>query len=186
MSLPNVLLGMLAEPASGYDLKQRFEQSVRHFWYAELSQIYPALAKLEKDGMLASETVPSSKGPSKKIYSRTSEGKKALKSWIADGPVCRTERLAYLTQLFFLDEVSAGKRIAFFEELRDDFKERLKELQAIEKNWRDNDPRYPDDLPDEAFFKQMTLRSGLLKYQVMIDWCSECLNRMKKRTPRSY
>ena len=181
MSLPHVLLGMLAEPASGYELKQQFEQSVRHFWYAELSQIYPALARLEKEGMLVSEMVTSSKGPSKKIYSRTTDGKKALKSWIAEGPVCRTERLAYLTQLFFLDEVSADKRVAFFEELRDDFKTRLKELQTIEKHWSENDSRYPDDLPDEAFYKQMTLRSGLLKYQVMIDWCTECLNRMNSR-----
>jgi hypothetical protein len=32
-----------------------------------------------------------------------------------------------------------------------------------------NDPRYPDALPDGEFFKQMTLRSGLLKCQVMVD-----------------
>ena len=173
---------MLAEPASGYDLKQRFEQTVRHFWYAELAQIYPALGKLEKQGFLVSKKVPSEKGPARKIYSRTPGGKKALKSWIAEGPVCRTERLAYLTQLFFLDEVSMKQRIQFMEELREDFSERLQELKAIEQQWSDDDPRYPDDLPDEAFYKQMTLRSGLLKYRVMIDWCTECLERMKARS----
>ncbi|MFT5098896.1 MAG: PadR family transcriptional regulator AphA [Planctomycetaceae bacterium] len=181
MSLPHVLLGMLAEPASGYDLKNQFEQSVRHFWYAELSQIYPALGKLEKQGMLSSKLVPSDKGPSRKIYTRTSQGTKELKFWIADGPVCRTERLAYLTQLFFLDSVSIGRRISFMEDLRDDFADRLNELQSIEKNWR-TDPRYPDQLPDTQFYKQMTLRSGLMKYQMMVEWCEECLDRMKLRS----
>ncbi len=182
MSLPHVLLGMLASPASGYDLKQRFGQSVRHFWHAELSQIYPVLSKLEKDGMLTSENVPSDKGPSRKIYSRTARGTSSLKSWISDGPVCRTERLAYLTQLFFLDAVNMAQRISFMENLRSDFAERLGELKAIEENWSSEDPRYPDELPDQELYKQMTLRSGLMKYKMMTEWCEECLNRMKKRT----
>ena len=121
MSLPHVLLGMLAEPSSGYELKQKFEQSVRYFWYAELSQIYPALAKLEKSGMLTSEKAPSEKGPNKRVYTRTTRGKNELRSWLADGPVLRTERIAYLTQLFFLEEIPLDERVRFFENLRDDF-----------------------------------------------------------------
>lgn len=181
MSLPHVLLGMLEEPASGYDLKQRFEQSVRHFWYAELSQIYPALAKLEKQGFLESQKMPSDKGPSRKIYSRTEQGKQQLKAWLAEGPVCRTERLSYLTQVFFLDAISAKQRVEFMQKLRDDFAARLAELQQIETHWQANDPRCPDNLPDDELFKHMTLRSGLLKYRVMVDWCEECLGRMRKR-----
>ena len=173
---------MLNEPASGYDLKKYFEQSVRYFWYAELSQIYPALARLEKDGLLNSKNVPSDKGPARKIYSRTAKGTLALKEWISEGPVCRTERLAYLTQIFFLDSVSMNKRISFMEDLRDDFAARLKELQSIEKNWSSSDPGYPDQLDDTQFYKQMTLRSGLMKYQMMVEWCEECLVRMHLRT----
>ena len=62
MSLPHLLLGLLAEPASGYDLKKSFGQTVGHFWSAELSQIYPALGRLEDDGLLRSERVGSAKG----------------------------------------------------------------------------------------------------------------------------
>ena len=175
MSLPHVLLGMLNKPASGYELKQYFEQSVRHFWYAELSQIYPALAKLEKEGMLSSKKTASDKGPSKKVYTRTSSGKKELQEWLAAGPVLRTERIAYLTQLFFLDEISNAKRISFMEELRDDFAARHKELKSAETNWAAQDPGFPDQLPDTGLVKHMTLRSGLLKYAVMVEWCQECI-----------
>lgn len=180
-----MLLGMLAEPASGYDLKKVFGQSVRHFWYAELSQIYPALAKMEKEGLLSSKSVASDKGPNRKIYSRTHKGKKALHDWLADGPICRTERLSYLTQVFFLENIAADQRISFMEALKADFAERLEELQSIEKHWSENDPRYPDDLPDQELFRQMTLRSGLLKYQVMVEWCRECLERMRNRSETS-
>ncbi|MBT8061331.1 MAG: PadR family transcriptional regulator [Xanthomonadales bacterium] len=181
MSLPHVLLGMLAEPASGYDLKQRFEQSVRYFWYAELSQIYPALAKLEKQGLLRSKQAPSDKGPSKKIYTRTGKGKRALQEWLSDGPVLRTERLAYLTQLFFLDEIPNARRIEFMQELRDDFAQRLEELKLIERNWASEDARFPDNLPDGELVKHMTLRSGLMKYAMMVEWCEECLGRLESR-----
>ena len=181
MSLPHVLLGMLAEPASGYDLKQRFERSVRYFWYAELSQIYPALARLEKQGLLSSKKEPSDKGPDRKVYTRTAKGKKELKSWLMEGPVMRTERLAYLTQVFFLNEIPNDRRIAFFEELRTDFVQRLEELKAIESWWAQEDPRFPDRLPDDELVKHMTLRSGLMKYKLMADWCDECLERLRQR-----
>ncbi|NND44554.1 MAG: PadR family transcriptional regulator [Xanthomonadales bacterium] len=181
MSLPHVLLGMLAEPASGYDLKQKFEQSVRYFWYAELSQIYPALAQLEKKGLLSSEKKPSDKGPARKVYTRTAKGRRELQSWLAAGPVLRTERLAYLTQLFFLDEIPNTNRLEFMCELRDDFARRLEELQAIESNWAENDPSFPDKLSDGALVKHMTLRSGLKKYAMMVEWCEECLARLEAR-----
>ncbi len=48
MSLQHILLGLLREPASGYDLKAYFDKSVRYFWAAELSQIYPTLQRMEK------------------------------------------------------------------------------------------------------------------------------------------
>ncbi|MYK68861.1 MAG: PadR family transcriptional regulator, partial [Gammaproteobacteria bacterium] len=43
MSLDHILLGLLRDPATGYDLKSAFSERIRHFWSAELSQIYPAL-----------------------------------------------------------------------------------------------------------------------------------------------
>lgn len=174
---------MLAEPASGYDLKQVFSQSVRHFWSAELAQIYPALARLEKDGLLTSTSEASDKGPPRKVYRRTAKGRKALQEWLSGGPIMRTERIAYLTQLFFLDEVPLATRIRFFEALRDDYVLHLAELEAVESNWREQDPRYPDQLPDEALHKQMTLQLGLLKYKVILDWCEDCLLKLRNRQP---
>src|ERR1700740_1459020 len=52
VSLEHILLGLLRQPASGYDLKAVLDHGIGHFWGAELSQIYPSLRRLEKRGLL--------------------------------------------------------------------------------------------------------------------------------------
>ena len=181
MSLQFVLLGMLREPASGYDLKQRFQNSVRHFWAAELAQIYPLLARMEKDGLLSSEKVPSTQGPTRKVYQRTREGFEALSQWLLQGPEVRSERVSWLAQVFFLSHIDSTQRRQFFVELKADFKAHLGELERLEQGWQQDDPRYPDALPDETFFPQLTLRLGMMKYRTIIEWCDECLTRLEAR-----
>lgn len=75
MSLEHILLGLLREPATGYDIKNAFSASVRHFWSAELSQIYPTLKRLEQRRMLRSRLEPSPKGPNRRVYTLTEEGR---------------------------------------------------------------------------------------------------------------
>ena len=96
MSLENILLGMLDEPASGYDLKTEFSEGARHFWSAELSQIYPTLKKMELRGWLSSEVASSAKGPPRRVFRRTDAGRKQLLEWLRSGTADgnRTVRLS--------------------------------------------------------------------------------------------
>ena len=50
MSVEMILLGLLREPASGYELKRFFDLGIRHFWAAEISQIYSALKRQARAG----------------------------------------------------------------------------------------------------------------------------------------
>ena len=74
MSLRNVILGYLEQPASGYDIKQAFDRHLSHLWVAETSQIYGTLRTMEKDGLLSSAKQKSEKGPDRRVYSRTALG----------------------------------------------------------------------------------------------------------------
>ena len=103
MSLDHILLGLLREPGTGYDLGNAFSENVRHFWSAELSQIYPTLKRLERRGMLESRVEPSPKGPNRRVYALTEEGRAELLRWLRGGPAVGTERFAYLAQLYFMD-----------------------------------------------------------------------------------
>ena len=102
MSLRNVLLGYLEEPASGYDIKQAFDRSLSHLWAAETSQIYGTLRALEKEGLLASTTEKSSRGPDRRVYRRTQKGEEELAAWLEGGPELSRERLSILSQIHFL------------------------------------------------------------------------------------
>ena len=183
MSLRHILLGMLASPHSGYDLKKEFEQSLRNFWNAELSQIYPVLQKLEKDGLLKSEREASSSGPPRRVYSRTARGRRELLSWLTEGPTVGEERIGYLAQVFFLGQLgSSTDAIAFMQELRTYMTSWLESLQEVERRWQEDDPRFPDRLPDEDFYPHLTLTLGLKKVQCNIEWCDECIARLNARS----
>ncbi len=182
MPLEHILLGMLRTPASGYDLKAEFAASISHFWAAELSQIYPMLQRLEKRGLLASKTEPSKRGPPRKVYSLTRAGRAELRAWLQRPPKVNTERIEWLAQLWFMDELGdTGKALAFLTALRGELALELTTLEQIETQWRSEDPRYPDRLPDDEFFLQMTLASGLKKGRARVEWADECLARMKSR-----
>ena len=174
---------MLASPHSGYDLKKKFEQSLRNFWNAELSQIYPVLQKLEKDGLLKSEREASSSGPPRRVYSRTARGRRELLSWLTEGPTVGEERIGYLAQVFFLGQLgSSTDAIAFMQELRTYMTSWLESLQEVERRWQEDDPRFPDRLPDEDFYPHLTLTLGLKKVQCNIEWCDECIARLNARS----
>ena len=182
MSLRHILLGMLSEPHSGYDLKKQFDQSLRNFWRAELSQIYPLLQRMENDGLLASRDAESDIGPTRRVYRRTAKGRRELHEWLNAGPVVGVERIEYLAQTFFLAQLdSPDGAIAFMESLRDYLAERFEHLENVEKSWRSDDPRYPDALPDEDFYPQLTLDLGIARMRASLDWCDRSIARMTER-----
>ncbi|MDX1455923.1 MAG: PadR family transcriptional regulator, partial [Gammaproteobacteria bacterium] len=151
MSLDHILLGILKEPASGYDIKQEFDDVFRHFWGADTSQIYRTLNRLEKDEKLESWTEPSDKGPDRRVYRATETGRAALLEWLHEGPIFGTEKFTYLAQVFFLGE-AANLELSerFFCALREQLGRTLEELEAAEAGWSE-DPRYPDELPINEF-----------------------------------
>lgn len=182
MSLKHILLGLLAEPHSGYDLKKQFDQSLRNFWRAELSQIYPLLQRMENDGLLSSRDAESDIGPTRRVYRRTARGRRELHEWLNAGPVVGVERIEYLAQTYFLDQLDAPEAaVAFMESLRDYAEERLRHLEGVEAGWRADDPRYPDALPNEDFYPQLTLDLGLQRMRATLEWCERSIQRINVR-----
>ena len=181
MSLQHILLGMLHRPASGYDLKQDFEKQLRHYWSADLAQIYPTLKRMESKGLLSSHREPSSQGPPRKIYQRTDAGIAALHDWLTTGPEVHTDRLSWLAQVGFLETLNYEDQHTFLSDLRDEFIRHREELLAIEANWQQEDPTFPDQLNSQDFFAHCTLRLGVMKYATIVDWCEQCIARLEAR-----
>ena len=137
---------------------------------------------MEGEGLLRSRAAPSGKGPPRKLYRRTARGSRELLDWLKGGPIVGSERLEYLAQVFFLH--AAGDRssaLDFFSKLHAAVSERLEQLRQIDQQWKAYDSRYPDALPDEDFYPQLTLSLGLKKLAAIVEWCEECEVRLKKR-----
>ncbi|MCG8434993.1 MAG: PadR family transcriptional regulator [Gammaproteobacteria bacterium] len=182
MSLEHILLGILRKPASGYDIKAVFDRVFKHFWSAELSQIYRTLKKLEKEKFLTGRAEMSDRGPDKRVYEITRSGRKKLLEWLEAGPNIGSERFTYLAQIYFLGELDdLDASIAFFEQLRDAVERENKTLHGIEDYWKSQDQNYPDRLGNHEFHAQLTLAMGIRKTGALVDWANECIQRLHKR-----
>ena len=182
MSLDHILLGLLREPATGYDLKDAFREGVGHFWSAELSQIYPTLKRLEQRRLLRSHLEPSSKGPNRRVYTLTEEGRAELLRWICGDPVVGTERFAYLAQIYFMDTLGDVRQTrSFMAALRDHLTRWLAELRALEREIVAAHGGAPERYSDAGFHQFATLRMGIHSIGSKVTWCDETLAAIDRR-----
>ena len=182
MSLDHILLGLLRDPATGYDLGNTFREGVRHFWSAELSQIYPALKRLERRRMLRSRVEPSPRGPNRKVYSLTDAGREELLRWLRDGPMVGTERFAYLAQLYFMDAIGDLRETrAFMTALRDHLVRWLAQLRSLERDVVAEHGAAPEHYTDAGFHRFATLRMGIHSIGSKVAWCDETLAVIDRR-----
>ena len=179
MSLESILLAVLKEPATGYELKQAFQQTLRHFWSADIAQIYRTLQHLEKAGQLKSKEAPSQKGPSRRIYQRTSAGTKQLKKWLASAPQLGNERLSHIAQLVFMHELDdLHQTLKFVESLKAEFAQTLKVLETIAASEPHKDLL---TMPAADFHGSLGLQMGLDTLRLKLQWCDRSIATIKKR-----
>lgn len=182
MSLPHLLLGLLNQPATGDDLEQVFDETLRHFWSAESSQVCAALQRLEKDGYLASTRRPSTKGPAKRTYRRTAAGRRHLLAWLQAEPQLDDQRVSRLAQLCFMGEVRSLERThEFLGALQALFEAKLARYREIEVVWFKAHPGFPDQLEPDLFHAHLTVRAGIMCMQANVAWCRECIARVESR-----
>jgi DNA-binding PadR family transcriptional regulator len=183
MSLDYTLLGYLRTPSTGYDLGRTFAEGGQHFWYAELSQIYPTLKRLEGKGWLRGRDVPSPVGPTRRVYRITAAGRAALGRWLRGGPQIGRDRLPYIAQAYFLDALeSPDEAIGVVRDMQAIWQGKLATLEQFEAAvvaehgpWSDHSPA--------VFHPYTALRMGIHQYRAKLAWCDETLTRLDARRP---
>jgi PadR family transcriptional regulator AphA len=116
MSLRHALLGMLAtQPATGYDLTQRFDQSLANAWHASHSQVYPELGRLHEEGMV--EVVGEGARRSR-TFAVTPAGRDELRRWMLETEPNRAQRNETAVRWFLFGLLEpADRRVALEREL---------------------------------------------------------------------
>lgn len=86
MNVRTLCLSILYEgEATGYEIRRLcVEGECSYFIEASFGSIYPALAKLEDDGLVVSRTEQQDGKPAKKVYSITDAGRAAFASQLAE------------------------------------------------------------------------------------------------------
>ncbi|MFD7596060.1 PadR family transcriptional regulator [Kitasatospora sp. NPDC059812] len=79
-----ILVSLLEQPGSGYELARRFDRSIGRFWTATHQQIYKVLRRMEADGWVAAEEVAQDGRPDKKVYSAADAGRAVLADWLRE------------------------------------------------------------------------------------------------------
>lgn len=186
MSLEHIIMGMLHKPATGYDLRQDFAAGARHFWSAELGQIYPALAGMEQKGWLKSKREASEKGPQRRVYRRTAKGTKELLRWLSGEPIMGVERFAYLAQLIFMGELhDLEKTERFLLQLRAKQASLLSVirngLQEIAATTSGDESR----LSNEDFHAQLCLQLSARAVGARVQWCDEAVEMVRRRASQN-
>ncbi len=167
------LLGLLTMgPMSGYDLKQRIEISIGNFWKESYGQIYPALRKLECDGLVVSEEEGKA---GRKVYRLTEAGRERLERWLGVTPKPRVPRHETLLKLFLGDSVPVETSLAHVADLRGRLAADLLRYEGIEAHLRRTYGGHAG-LP----YWLMTLHYGRAEARMIVDWCDDTMRILEK------
>lgn len=178
MSLEYAILGFLNyHPCTGYDLKKIFDNSVRHFWPADQSQIYRTLARLTEQDYVEMEKVPQEDRPDRKVYHITDAGRAELLRWLASPPHLDEPRSAALIQVFFAGQLSNQEVLAKFEDLAAALRMVLGQYDQVPAAI---DPYLQEiNSPRERFFWMLTLENGIRSMRTSLEWAESVIERIK-------
>jgi len=140
------------------------------------------LNRLEERGLLCSRVQPSDKGPNRRVYSLTGEGRDELLRWLGKGPAMGAERFGYLAQLYFMDALGdMHETREFMTDLKQRLNEWLGRLEAIETAVTSEHGSGPEHYSDGGFHRFATLRMGILSIGSKVAWCDETLAAIDRR-----
>jgi PadR family transcriptional regulator, regulatory protein AphA len=178
MSLDYAILGFLNyNPQSGYDLKKTFDDSVRHFWSADQSQIYRTLSRLTERGLVEIERVRQEDRPDRKVYHITDAGCQELLQWLVAMPPMGGARSAPLVQVFFLGQLTDEEALSKFENYAEIMRMMLAQYEQV--------PPKVDEIQKhvgserERFFWNLTLENGIRNMQANLEWAESVIERIK-------
>jgi DNA-binding PadR family transcriptional regulator len=162
VSLRHALLGLLAvQPATGYELAQKFEASLGTAWHASHSQIYPELARLLAAGLIE---VVGEGARNSRTYAVTDAGHTEIRDWLLVGEANRAQRNETAVRWFLLALLEPEDRRAAVQRELAYTEEYVAMLRATAATL--------DDLPHRHPFRG-TVDLGLRTSTVMQQWLRE-------------
>ncbi len=117
MDVKSIILGFLMqESMTGYELKKAFSISFSFFSGLSYGSIYPALRKMEAEGLITLEIKVQDGTPNRKVYTITEKGRGIFLSSVREPFPLEMQRYNFLMHLFFFSHLSPEERIGLASE----------------------------------------------------------------------
>ncbi|WDP89231.1 MAG: PadR family transcriptional regulator [Desulfobacter sp.] len=143
MSLKYAILGLLHyEDMHGYRIKEHIEKNFGHMWSVNYGQIYPNLKKLEQEGLVSmGESIQNGrKGPPKKLYSLTDQGKTVFREWLESSPEkSMLLRDPFLMRFVFFGFGDKDRALELLDEQIRSYEDQLVLRRRNQEKWRSKD-----------------------------------------------
>ncbi|PKN30986.1 MAG: PadR family transcriptional regulator [Deltaproteobacteria bacterium HGW-Deltaproteobacteria-21] len=143
MDIKSMLLGFLMRGSmTGYELKKKFTISFAFFSGVSYGSIYPALKKMEQEGLVALKVEIQDGAPNRKVYTITEAGRKAFLEALAAPYVIEKPKNTFLSRLFFFADLAPEERLAEANKHLESIQEVRKNLKAVESQIKGRADRY--------------------------------------------
>lgn len=177
------LLGLLArEPLSGYELAQRMKMPVAFFWHARHSQIYPELARLEADGLIAHHVVEQHDRPHKKVHVISALGRTALRTWVTAPAAPAPVREELMLKAYSVWVADSAKAQTLFREQEHYHRERLARYEMFREQMERECGPDLHHVDSPSFGTYATLRAGLGYERQAVEWCAWMAAQLEEAT----
>lgn len=164
------LLGLVhQEPMSGYDLRKVFAETALGNYSSSPGAIYPALSRLEKQGLIIGKEDRTKSLRPRKLYRPSAAGKKIFKTWLSQ-EVTREDASRNYDELMLrfafhgvLDDPGATRR--FLEELARELEEIVSDLKSQRQLMSGDTPVQP----------KLALEAGIEQVRASARWARKAL-----------
>lgn len=181
--LGHAILQLLSRsPASGYDLKTRFQASVGHGWHAYDTQIYRELKRLEAGGFTAGETVRGRSGPDRRLYTVTPRGEEALREWLASPIDLDKNKDEFALRVWTLDLFPNGTAEPFLKAAREEWAAALEHQRLSLQVLRETHGEPDGSSPDTVFGRQLGIELAIAVSEARLAWVERALKVVEARS----
>jgi DNA-binding PadR family transcriptional regulator len=174
------LLGLLhMKPSSGYDIRKIFAMTPMGSFSDSPGAIYPALRRLEGDGLIRGKIENGSSLRRRKVFHLTAAGTTAFKQWL-NRSVTHENVVRNLDELMlrfsFMEQVTSETAIVRF------LKAVQRELEAYIPSLREHLDAHKTVLPRSG---RLALESGVRSYETLLEWSKYAITSYEKEVKQS-
>jgi DNA-binding PadR family transcriptional regulator len=166
------LLALLAkEPAHGYELKVRLEQTFGDAYPSpNIGQIYLTLQRLERSGLVRSQDVVQSARPNKRVYELTPAGREAVATWAeepSDGPRVRDD---FFMKLILGPQAGVADPLSLINRQRRHYLGLMRSLSALAEEAEEDN----GGAAERNKVGGLLIEGAMLHLQADLDWLERC------------